>query len=168
MSFAISKQRNDTMLQRLGEAAELVDDQRFLPFYRSIQIKLEKMGKLEEWGKMIAVAKSKDHPSRYFAKLCKMVKDGTYKFAEAVKEIAGDVALFISDKIVRFGFGKYQQYWVRKVNEFINLNNTAGFIELLELAERKGMTQKYFAKAILNGKPPRQYYTENVIGGAKA
>lgn len=168
MSFTVSKQRTQTMLERIGEAAELVDDQRFLPFYRGVQIRLEKMGKADEWAKMIAVAKAKENPSRYFATLCKMVREGTYKFVEAVKEIAGDVALFISDKIVKFGFGKYQKYWVRKVNEFINLNSTAGFIELLELADRKGLSQKYFAKAILNGKPPRQYYTENVIGGAKA
>lgn len=166
MSFAISKQRNETMRKRIGEAAELVDDERFLPFYRSIQIRLEKMGKPEEWAKMIAAAKTKEHPSRYFATLCKMVRAGTYKFAEVVKEVAGEAALFISDKIVKFGFGKYQKYWVRRVNEFINLNNMAAFIELLEFADRKKISQQYFAKVILNGKPPRQYYRENVIGGA--
>lgn len=166
MAFSVSEQRKKTMLARIGEASELVDDQRFLPFYRGVQIMLEKMGRPDEWGKMVKAAKTKDNPSRYFATLCKMIRNGTYKFVEAIKEIAGETALFISDKIVRFGFGKYQKYWVRKVSEFINLNSTAGFIELLELAERKGMSQKYFAKAILNGKPPRQYYRENMIGGA--
>lgn len=167
MSFTINDQRKKTMLERIGPAAELIDDQRFLPFYRGVQIKLEKLGKAEEWQKMIEVAKEKKAPARYFAKLCKMVRDGTYIFAEKVKEVANDMRLFISDKIVKFGFGKYQKYWVRKSNEFINQNGMAGFIELLEYADRKKITQQYFAKALLNGKPPRKYYRQNVIGGAK-
>ena len=167
MSFKLNDQRKQTMLKRIGNAAELVDDQRFLPFYRSIQIKLEKIGKAEEWNRMVKVAKQKTNPSRYFAKLCKMVREGTYKFAEKVKEIASETALFISDKIVKFGFGKYQKYWVRKANEFINVNSMSGFVELLEYADRKGISQKYFAKALLNCKPPKQYYQENIVGGAK-
>lgn len=51
MSYKVNDQRKQTMLQRLGDAVELIDDQRYLPFYRSIQIKLEKMGKPEEWNK---------------------------------------------------------------------------------------------------------------------
>jgi hypothetical protein len=168
MSYAINDQRKQTMLKRIGEAADLVDDHRFLPFYRSIQIKLEKMGKADEWQRMIATAKEKSNPSHYFAKVCKMVKDGTYQFVEKVKAIAGETAIFLHDKLVKFGFGKYQKYWVRKSNEFINLNGMAGFVELLEYAERKGVSQKYFAKALLNGKSPRTYYTENVLGGAKS
>jgi len=167
MSYSLSDQRKQTMLNRLGEAAQLIDDQRFLPFYRSIQIKLEKMGKADEWGKMIATALTKEHPNRYFAKLCKMVKDNTYKFVEAVKEVTGAAALWIDDKLVKFGFGKYQGYWRRKAQEFINVNSQAGFVELLEYADRKGINQKQMAKALLNCKPPRQYYRENVIGSAK-
>lgn len=167
MSFQVTKKRLETMLERIGEAAELVDDQRFLPFYRGVQIRLEKMGKADEWGRMIAAAKTKENPSRYFAKLCKMVRDGTYKFVEAAKEIAGHVRLAISDKLVKYNFGKYQKYWVRKANEFINLNGMAGFIELLEYADRKNVTQQYLAKALLNGKAPRAYYQQNIIGGAK-
>lgn len=166
MSYKVSDQRKQTMLQRLGDATQLIDDQRFLPFYRSIQIKLEKMGKAEEWGKMIATALTKDQPSRYFAKMCKMVKDGTYKFVEAVKEVAGSAALWIDDKLIKFGFGKYHRYWRRKANEFINKNGQAGFVELLEYADRKGINQKQMATALKNCKPPRQYYRENVIGGA--
>jgi hypothetical protein len=167
MSFTVDDQRKQTMLMRIGEAADLIDDQRFLPFYRSIQIRLEKMGKGSEWARMIETAKTKANPKRYFATLCKMVKDGTYKFVEKAKEIAAGTALFISDKIVKFGFGKYQKYWVHKANEFINVNGMGGFVELLEYAERKGISQKYFAKALMNGKPPIKFYQENVMGGAK-
>ena len=169
MSFTVNDQRKKTMLERIGAAAELVDDQRYLPFYRGVQIRLEKMNKADEWGRMIETAKAKANPSKYFATLCKMVRDGTYKFVEKVKEIASSTKLFISDKIVKFGFGKYQNYWVRKSNEFINANGSgmAGFIELLEYADRKGISQQYFAKAILNCKAPGRYYKENVVGGAK-
>jgi hypothetical protein len=168
VSFTVNKQRQKTMLERIGDAAELVDNLAYLPFFRSVQIKLEKMGKADEWGKMIAAAKAKgiENPKMYFAKLCRRVRDGTYTFAEKVKEITGKAALFISDKIVRFKFGKYQKYWVRRVDEFINLNGMAAFIELLEYAERKGISQKYFARAILNGKAPRKYYEQNIMGAA--
>lgn len=164
MSFKIDNQRQKTMLERIGEAAELVDDLRFLPFYRGVQKKLENDGHAEEWGRMIATAKEKANPSRYFAKLCKMVRDGTYRFVKAVKEVANATGLYIADKIVKFGFGKYQKYWVRKSNEFISKNGMAGFVELLEYAERKGVSQQYFAKAILNGKPPREHYQQNILG----
>jgi hypothetical protein len=168
MSYKINEQRIATMLERIGEAAELVDDKRFLPFYRGVQIQLEKLGKADEWGKMIAVAKAKTNPARYFATICKMVKAGTYKFVDAVKQVAGEAALYISDKLVHFGFGKYQKYWVRKAQEFINVNGQAGFVELLEYADRKNVSQKYMAKALLNAKAPRKYYTENVLGAAKS
>lgn len=168
MSYTINKQRTETMLKRVGEAAALIDDQRYLPFYRSIQIKLEKLGKPEEWARMIETAKTKDTPSKYFAELCKRVRAGTYKFFEKVKETTGEMALYISDKLVKFGFGKYQKYWVRKAQEFINVNSQAGFVELLEYADRKGISQKYMARALKNCKPPRKYYAENVIGGAKS
>lgn len=167
MSYTVNDQRRATMLERIGEAAELIDDQRFLPFYRSIQIKLEKLGKADEWGKMIATAKEKSNPARYFATLCRMVKTGKYIFTEKVKEIANSTSLYLHDKLVKFGFGKYQKYWVRKAQEFINKNSQADFVQLLEYAERKGISQKYMAKALLNCKPPSQYYKENVLGGAK-
>ena len=166
MSYSLNDQRKQTMLQRLGDAAALIDDQRFLPFYRSIQIKLEKAGKAEEWGRMIATALTKEQPSRYFAKICKMVKDDTYKFVEKVKEVATGMALYVDDKLVKFGFGKYQGYWRRKALEFINVNGQAGFVELLEYAERKGISQQYMAAALKNCKSPRKYYKENVVGGA--
>lgn len=166
MSYSLNDRRKQTMLERLGDAAQLIDDQRFLPFYRSIQIKLEKAGKADEWGRMIATALTKEKPSRYFASLCKMIKDGTYKFVEKAKEVVGSMALYIDDKLVKFGFGKYQSYWRRKAVEFINVNGQAGFVELLEYADRKGITQQYMAAALKNCKPPRQYYKENVVGGA--
>lgn len=168
MSYKITEQRQKTMLTRIGEAAELIDDTRFLPFYRSIQIKLERMGKPEEWAKMIATAKAKEQPSRYFAKLCRMIKDGTYHFVdkvvEAAKELTGEAALFLHDKLVKFGFGKYQKYWVKKAHEFEQRNGRAGLIELLEYAERKGISQKYMAAALKNGKAPREYYKLNILG----
>lgn len=164
MSFKIDSKRTQTMLERIGEAATLIDDKRYLPFYRGVQIRLEKLGKAEEWGRMIEAAKDKTEPSKYFATLCKMVRDGTYKFAEKVAAVAGHVALAISDKIVKFGFGKFQKFYVRKSDEFIRANGMAAFIELLEYVERKGLSQKYFAKAILNGKAPRDHYTLNIMG----
>jgi hypothetical protein len=165
MSYQVNDRRKQTMLTRVGEAADLIDDQRFLPFYRSIQIKLEKMGKADEWGRMIATAKEKTHPSRYFAKLCRMIKEGTYQFVEKVKEIVGETAVYLHDKLVRFGFGKYQKYWVRKAQEFINVNGMAGFVDLLEYADRKNISQKYMAAALKNCKSPRLYYQQNVLGG---
>lgn len=167
MSYKVTDQRKQTMLNRLGEAAQLIDDQRFLPFYRSIQIKLEKAGKADEWGRMIEAALAKEQPSRYFAKLCKMVKDGTYRFVEKVKEVQGELRLYVHDKLIKFGFGKYQKYWVRKAQEFINVNGQAGFVDLLEYAERKGINQKYMATALKNCKPPRAYYQQNVLGSAQ-
>lgn len=164
MSYKINNQRIQTMLTRIGEAVELIDDQRFLPFYRSVQIRLEKLGKADEWGKMITTSKEKANPSRYFAKLCRMVRDGTYQFVEKVKEIAKDVSLFISDKLVKYDFGKYQKYWVRKASEFINNNSMAGFMNLLEYVDRKKASQKYLAKSLLNCQAPRQYYQHNIIG----
>lgn len=169
MSYKVTAQRRATMLARIGGAADLVDDQRFLPFYRGVQIKLEKLGKADEWQRMIETALTKEKPSRYFAKLCKMVKDGTYIFTEKVKEIAGATRLFITDKLVRFDFGKkYQKYWVRKAAEFIEKNGQAGFVELLEYAERKGVSQKYMARALLNCKPPREHYRLNIRGAGNA
>lgn len=168
MSYIINDQRKQTMLLRIGDAAALIDNQAFLPFYRSIQIKLEKMGKADEWGKMIAVALTKEKPSRYFSSLCKMIKEGTYKFVEAVKEVVGAATLWIDDKLMKFGFGKYQAYWRRKAQEFINKNGQAGFVDLLEYADRKGINQKQMATALKNCKSPRQYYQENVLGAGNA
>lgn len=162
MSYKINQQRINTMKERLGEAVDLIDDQRFLPFYRSIQIRLEKMGKADEWGRMIETAKAKANPARYFASLCKAIKAGTYKFIEKVKEVTGEAALYLHDKLVKFNFGKYQKYWVRKAAEFERLHGRAGLVELLEFADRKGISAKYMAAALKNCKPPRQYYQQVV------
>lgn len=167
MSYSLNDRRKQTMLQRLGDAGQLIDDQRFLPFYRSIQIKLEKMGKADEWAHMIEAALKAEKPSRYFSKLCKMIKDGTYHFVEKVKEVQADLRLYVHDKLIKFGFGKYQKYWVRKAQEFINKNSQAAFTDLLEYAERKGINQRQMATALKNCKSPRQYYQENVLGTAK-
>lgn len=170
MSYTITEQRRLTMIERIGEAVDLIDNQAFLPFYRSIQIKLEKKGRADEWGKMIATAKTKENPSRYFAKLCKMIKNDTYIFVDKVVEtvkISGALALELADRLVKFGFGKYQKFYVRKAKEFIDKNSMAGFIELLEFADRKGISQKYMAKALINGKRPTAYYKENVLGVTK-
>lgn len=170
MSYTIGEKRRATMLERIGEAAELIDNMAYLPFFRSVQIMLEKKGVPEEWGKMIAAAREKTNPKHYFARLCKMVKDGKYIFTkatEAVKEIASHTKMYLHDKLVRFGFGKYQKYWVRKAHEFINTNSQAAFEELLEYADRKGISQKYMAAALKNGKAPSRYYKENIIGAAK-
>lgn len=171
MSYTVNDQRRATMLKRIGdEAAALIDNMAYLPFYRSIQLKLERDGHPEEWAKIIALANTKTNASRYFAKLCQMIKLGTYIFGkatEAVKEIANHTKMYLNDKLVKFGFGKYQKYWVRKAHEFINSNSQAAFEELLEYADRKGISQKYMAAALKNGKSPSAYYKENVLGGAK-
>lgn len=171
MSYTIGEKRQATMLERIGEdAAALIDNMAYLPFYRSVQIMLEKAGKADEWGKMIATAKGKTNANHYFARLCKMVKDGKYIFTkatEAVKEIAQHTRMYLNDRLVRFGFGKYQKYWVRKAHEFINANSQADFEALLEYAIRKGISQKYMATALKNCKPPQKYYAENVLGGAR-
>lgn len=164
MSYSLNDTRKQTMLNRLGDAAQLIDDQRFLPFYRSIQIRLEKMGKSDEWGKMIEAALNKERPSHYFAKLCKMIKDGTYKFVEKVKEVKAEFKLYLHDKLIKYNFGKYQKYWVRKAQEFINVNGEAGFAQLLEYADRKKVDQKYMATALKNCKSPREYYTKVIRG----
>lgn len=167
MSYKIGSKRQQTMLERVGKAAELIDNKAFLPFYRGVQILLEKQDKADEWGKMIEVALTKDCPSHYFAKLCAMVKAGTYKFVTAVKEVANEASLWVHDKLVKFKFGKYHKYWVHKAQEFINVNGQAGFQELLEYADRKGVSQKYMAAALKNCKPPQKFYAENVLGAAR-
>ncbi len=169
MSYTVNDQRKQTMIKRLGDAVELIDDQRFLPFYRSIQMKLERDGHPLEWAKMIARAKAEgiDNPKMYFAKLCKRVKDGTYRFVDAVKEVAGEAKLWVSDKLVRFSFGKYQKYWVNRGQEYINKNGQAAFVELLEYVERKGLPDKYIARSLKNGQAPRQYYQNNVLSTAQ-
>jgi hypothetical protein len=167
MSYSLNDQRKQTMLERIGGAAAVIDNHQFLPYYRSVQILLEKAGKAEEWAKMVEAALKADQPSRYFAKLCKMVKEGTYKFVEKVKEVQADLRLYVHDKLIKYQFGKYQKFWVRKAQEFINKNGQAGFVDLLEYAERKGISQKQMATALKNCKSPRQYYQENVLGAAK-
>lgn len=167
MSYSVNEQRKQTMIKRLGAAIDLIDDQRFLPFYRSIQIKLERDNKGDEWGKMIALAKTKENAARYFAKICKMVKDNTYRFVEAAKEVAGEAKLWLHDKLVRFGFGKYHKYWVNRGQEYINKNGQPAFIELLEYVERKNLPDKYIARALKNNQAPQQYYKNNVLSNAK-
>jgi hypothetical protein len=165
MHYTVNDKRRATMLERIGEAAELIDNQAYLPFYRSIQIKLEKAGKADEWGKMIALAKTKDNAKHYFARLCKRVKDGTYVFTtkvkKAVQEVTGHAALYLHDKLIRFKFGKYHKYWVQKAHEFTQKNGQAGLTELLELAERKNLSQKYVAAALKNGQTPANYFKLN-------
>ena len=93
MNITVTERRQKTMLERIGsEAAELIENNQYLPFYRSIQIKLEKMGRANEWQRMIDTAKTKANPKHYFATLCKMAKDGTYRFVEKVKEVAKHTA----------------------------------------------------------------------------
>ena len=167
MSYSVNEQRKQTMIKRLGDAVELIDDQRFLPFYRSIQIKLERDGKAEYWDKIIALAKTKENASRYFAKVCKMIRDNTYRFVEAVKEVAGEVNLWLNDKLVRFGFGKFHKYWVRRAQQYIDKNGHPAFVELLEYVERKGLPDKYIAKALKNNQSPRDYYGNNFVGATK-
>jgi hypothetical protein len=113
------------------------------------------------------MAEGIENPARYFAKLCKMVKDGTYKFTTKVKEVAGEFKLYVHDKLIKFQFGKFHKYWVHKAQQFINVNGQAGFEELLEYAARKGINQKQMAAALKNCKPPQKYYRENILGGAQ-
>lgn len=165
MSFKVTEQRQQTMLKRIGDAAELIDNKQFLPFYRGVQIKLEKMGKADEWARMIVTAKTKANPNRYFAKLCKMVRDGTYQFVKAVKEVAKHTKQYITEKIQRFGFNEqYKAFWVNKSAQYIERNGMVGFVQLLEYAQRKNISQKYFATALKNGLTIEQHYKQNIMG----
>lgn len=166
IKITVTDQRQKTMLLRIGEeAAELIENKQYLPFFRSAQIKLEKIGRADEWQRLIATAKTKANPKRYFATLCKMVKDGTYRFVEKFKEVAKNTANYINDKIKRFGFDeKYQKYWIRQCDNYIKKCSMAGFVHLLELADRKNMSQRYFARSIKNQMKPDDYYKFSVKG----
>ena len=156
--------RRKTMIQRLGEDdVALIDNIKFLPFYRSAQIELEKKGRADEWPKIIEQAKSAKMPNRYFTTLCKRIKNGTYRFTEKAKEVGEYAARYIAHKIKRFGFDNhYEKYWIYKINEFINRCSMDGFVELLELAERKKYSQRYFARAVLNCQRPRDYFNNTI------
>lgn len=58
----VDKQRIKTMKERLGEAVNLIDDDRFLPMYRNRQIHYKEL-----FDYSIELAKTKKSPSRYFA-----------------------------------------------------------------------------------------------------
>lgn len=156
--------RQKTMIQRLGQdAVALIDDLKYLPLYRAAQIKLEKAGRIDEWPKIIEQAKTAEMPNRYFTTLCQRINRGTYKFMEKAKEISAYTAKYIAHKIKRFNFNqRYLNYWIVKINEFINRCSMDGFVELLELAERKQYSQRYFARAVLNCQRPRDYFNNNV------
>ena len=68
MNIVVTTRRQKTMLERIGsEAAELIENKQYLPFYRSVQIKLEKMGRADEWQRMIATACTNFNPILNFA-----------------------------------------------------------------------------------------------------
>lgn len=60
----IDAQRIKTMKERLGEAVELIDDERYLPMFRNRQIHHPEL-----FAFSIELAKKKDNPARYFAAL---------------------------------------------------------------------------------------------------
>lgn len=60
----IDAKRQQTMMERLGEAAELIDDKRFLPMFRNRQIHYP-----EEFKRSIEIARKKKNPSHYFANI---------------------------------------------------------------------------------------------------
>ncbi len=60
--FIVDKQRIDTMRKRLGEASELVDDDKYLPMFRHRQKQFA-----EEFEQSVKIAKTKKNASRYFA-----------------------------------------------------------------------------------------------------
>lgn len=60
----IDAQRIKTMKERLGEAVELIDDDRYLPMFRNRQIHHPEL-----FAFSIELAKKKDNPARYFAAL---------------------------------------------------------------------------------------------------
>lgn len=60
----VDKRRALTMRRRLGEASELVVDDNFLPMFRNRQEKYK-----EEFDFSVKLAKRKNNPERYFAKI---------------------------------------------------------------------------------------------------
>lgn len=60
--FIVDEKRIATMRARLGDASDLVDDDRFLPMFRNRQKQHP-----EEFEESIKIAKTKKLPSRYFA-----------------------------------------------------------------------------------------------------
>lgn len=60
----IDAQRIKTMKERLGEAVELIDDDRYLPMFRNRQIHHPEL-----FAFSIELAKKKNNPARYFAAL---------------------------------------------------------------------------------------------------
>lgn len=147
----LDSKRIETMLKRLGvDAVALIDDKRYLPFYRSIQIKLEKKGVPEEWQKMIDLAKTKDEPSKYFARCCKKIKDGVYQFGQKARAVRQHTFNYVSNKLKQFGFGAYHKYWAYKAVEFVERNNEGDFVDLIDYCKRKHRSEKYLAKSLAN------------------
>ena len=60
----IDEQRITTMTERLGDAAELIDDKRYLPMFRNRQMHYKELFDFS-----VKLAKTKKNPSRYFAAL---------------------------------------------------------------------------------------------------
>ena len=60
--YIVNAKRIATMRLRLGEASDLIDDDRFLPMYRKRQ-----KDHPEEFAYSVKLAKRKKNPNRYFA-----------------------------------------------------------------------------------------------------
>lgn len=60
----IDAQRIKTMKERLGEAAELIENEQYMPMYRNRQIHYPEL-----FAFSVELAKKKNNPARYFASL---------------------------------------------------------------------------------------------------
>lgn len=117
MKIKLDEQRKQTMRERLGEAYQFIDDDRYLPLYRNRQIHFPK-----EFAKSVELAKKKKSgASRFFATiwsnkklkeslatLRKMINQTISKMAEIRHEIAQKKR--ISDAQKNANLSLYKKY----------------------------------------------------------
>ena len=80
MIFKLDEKRKNTMKERLGEACQFIDDERYLPMFRNRQKRFP-----EEFAKSIELAKKiKNGASKYFAHIWSSKKINHLKFYVAL------------------------------------------------------------------------------------
>ena len=102
----IDAKRIATMTERLGAAAELIDDKQYLPMFRNRQINYPELFDFS-----VKLAKKKNNPSRYFAALW-----GAKTLAKTLDWLQKLVNLAKS-KVAEFAREKVQQHEQRKAEK---------------------------------------------------
>lgn len=125
--YVVDGKRIVTMLEKLGEAADLIDDRRFLPMFRNRQKKYGKMFNLS-----IKLAKKKNSPSRYFASIW------SRKSLSRTLDYLGDLVVRKAKKSARAteqaGYLLNSAVGIEKAGAgAVNLDNIARFKEMKRL-----------------------------------